>query len=445
MSTPFDAVVVGGGFAGIACAVHLARGGRRVALVERRPTLGGRVHSHRDQRTGDMLDNGPHLMVGGYHSTKRLLDLLGTARHVLFQPRLELAMRDECGEILFRRRSLPGALGLAAGLVRMRGITARDVWRTRRLLPAARMADPAALDAITCDEWFDRLGVPTPVRRVFLDPICTAALNDRPARASAALFANVLRRTFSGHGADGLGFVLGPHTLLFDGAVQPLVRAGGGEIITGRRAVQVLFDGETPVGVALADGREVRARHVVVAVPPRQVASLFAVSQRGSLDLGLLEALGAAPIINTHLWLDRPVVDRPLVGLLDCLTQFVYGVDLIWSERARHHRVVGIISGPLDAAAKSNQDLIDQTLEDLRARFPAARGAQLVHAVVVREREATFLPRPGLLSRRPGARSPWRTLWWAGDWTATGFPSTIEGAVQSGHRAAQAVLGAELP
>ncbi len=446
MSEPFDAAVIGAGFAGIACAAGLAARGRRVALIERRPALGGRVHSHRDTATGDVIDNGPHVMVGAYRRTRALLRLLGTESRVRFQPRLALTVRSGEGDHRFRRR-LPRDLGLAAGLAGMRGISLREVWLTRGLLPSARNAGRSALDHQTCVEWFDALGIPGSVRRLFLDPICTAALNDTPARSSAALFAGVLRRAFEWGsevpGPDGLGFILGPHTVLFEGAIERLVAQGRGEVISGRGAERVVFTGEQASGVALADGREVRAKQVVVAVSHRHVPDLFDAAQRASVDQALIDELGAAPIVSIHLWLDRPVMDGPLLGLVGCPTQFLYGVDAIWPQRSRHHRVVGIISGPTGDVAKSNDALAEQTLGDIRAMCPGAERVEAIHRVVVKEREATFLPKPGLLARRPGPATPWRNVWWAGDWTATGLPSTIEGACESGFAAARMILGGE--
>jgi squalene-associated FAD-dependent desaturase len=439
-SSRFDVAVIGGGVAGIACAAELADTGHRVALIEQRPTLGGRVHSHRDAMTGDMIDNGPHLMVGGYFATRHLLQRLGTASLVRFQPRLEIAMRDGDGESVFKHRRLPRDLGLAAGLAGMRGISWREVWRTRGLLRSARDESREALDAMTCEAWFDHLDIPVPVRRLFLNPICLSALNDVPARASAALFANVLARTFSDRGTDGLGFITVPHIDLFDGPIQRLIEGAGGEVMVGRRASQVLFHGDRAVWVAFADGREISAQHVVVAVPHRAVPDLFDESHRSVLDLDFLDSLGTAPIVNVHLWLDRPVLDRPLLGLVGRPTQFVLSLDHVWTESSRHHRVVGILSGPTGDAEKSYAALLDQVMEDLRALLPEARRAEAVHGIVVKERAATFLPRPGLLARRPGPRSPWPNVWWAGDWTASGFPSTIEGAVVSGGAAAQGIL-----
>ena len=108
--TRFDAAVIGGGFAGMAAAVALSQAGRRVILLEMRRELGGRVHSHRDPGTGDVIDNGPHLLMGCYHHTRRLLRAIGTESRLRFQPRLELLMRDERGEIALRRARLPGAM-----------------------------------------------------------------------------------------------------------------------------------------------------------------------------------------------------------------------------------------------------------------------------------------------------------------------------------------------
>ncbi len=447
MSDRFDVAVVGGGIAGMAAAVALAEAGKRVALIERRPTLGGRVHSHADAKSGDIIDNGPHLLIGAYHHTRRLLRVLGTEGRVRFQSRLELVMRDARGEIALRRAPLPGDLALALGMARMRGVSWFDVWRTRRLLPAAReaCAEPrrlAPLDAMTCAQWFDELGIPASVRRLMLDPICLAALNDTPERCSAALMARVLGRVFSGRARDsGLGFITGPHTGLFADALGPFLEKHGGALRLGATANRIAVTEDAADGVELSDGSRVGADHLIVAVAHHQVAALFDETTRGAQSVfDHLAALGAVPIVNVHLWLDRAVMDRPLVGLVDRPTQWVFALDHLWTEPRTPHRVVGVISGAHKAAAMDGDALAAQTLDDLRAVFPAAREAQVSRSVAIRERAATFSSAPGLLAKRPGAASPWRNVWWAGDWTATGLPSTLESAAQSGHAAAEAIL-----
>jgi zeta-carotene desaturase len=442
VSRRFDVAVVGGGFAGMAAGVALARAGRRVVLLDRRHSLGGRVHSHRDAQTGDMIDNGPHLLMGCYHHTRRLLRALGTEGRVRFQPRLEMIMRDEVGEMPMRAVPLPADLGFAAGLLRMRGVGLGDVRRARRLLAAARMVRTDELDEMSCTHWLDDLGVTATLRRLLLTPICLAALNDAPERSSAGLFARVLRQAFSGRRGDsGLGFITGPHTSLFEQEIGPLLSSGGGERRTGVRVTRVLLRGEVAQGVVLIDGTQVLADHVIIAVPHRHVAPLFEEARRASHPVFRdLASLGASPIINIHLWLDRPVLDRPLIGLLGRRTQWIFALDHLWTNPGSPHRLVGVISGAHEDAEKSNDELVRQMRDDMGALFPEAEHADVFRSVVVKEREATISPAPGLLRRRPGPVSPWPNVWWAGDWTNTGLPSTIEGACQSGHAAAEAIL-----
>lgn len=437
-----DVAVVGAGFAGMAAAVRLAEAGKRVALIEKRSTLGGRVHSHRDVKTGDVIDNGPHLFVGAYHHARRLLRALGTECEMMFQPRCDIRLRDEQGEIVFRHRALPGDLGLAAGFGGMRGVSLSDVWKSRRLLPAARNANMHALDNVTCEDWFQSLGVPRSVRRLFLDPVTIACVNDHPGKSSAALMARVLAQAFSGSPANGgLGFIRGPHSLLFEGVLERLLESKGGCILSGKRAEKVLFDQDRANGVELSDGSLISAADVIVAVPHRHVPSLLVESRAQHRVVTDIASLGAVPIVNIHLWLDRPVVHHPLVGLVEKKTQWVFALDHIWKEPGSPNRIVGVISGASDEAMMSNDELVEQMMRDLRDVCPAAKGAEVRHALVIKERESTMAPAPGSLAKRPGSKSPWPNLWWAGDWTNTGLPSTIEGACQSGHEAAEELLG----
>ena len=191
-------------------------------------------------------------------------------------------------------------------------------------------------------------------------------------------------------------------------------------------------------GVRTTGGETVAADAVVLAVPPWRLGTLIE-PFRGLQNLRRAgEALGAAPIVNVDLWFDRPWLDVPYAGLLG-------GGPVQWVFRHGHdaagHRVSLVASAADALGATPRQELLAACLAALRRRFPAARKARPTGRLVIRIERATFRPRPGTAAFRPPTRTQNRRVFLAGDWTATGLPATIEGAVVSGERAAAAVLG----
>ncbi len=146
-----------------------------------------------------------------------------------------------------------------------------------------------------------------------------------------------------------------------------------------------------------------------------------------------------APIISLHLWLDRPVLEGPFVGLLDSPVHWVFSRDHIQGPDAGQtgHIVTAVVSGARDLVEKSAAELEELTLRELRKFVPAAAEAKVLHRMVYKARSATFAATPGAEPLRPGTSTEWDNFWLAGDWTDTGLPATIEGAILSGERAAR--------
>jgi len=159
-----------------------------------------------------------------------------------------------------------------------------------------------------------------------------------------------------------------------------------------------------------------------------------------------LKGLRSSPITGVHLWLDRVVTDEPYLALLDRTTQWIFNKTKLYSSNSAG--VSGqylqlVISASYDLVEKSRQEIVDICWREVQEALPAARDAQLVKSTVVKEVAATFSPAPGCDRLRPGPRSPFPNLYFAGDWTATGWPATMEGAVRSGYLAAEAILASD--
>lgn len=189
-------------------------------------------------------------------------------------------------------------------------------------------------------------------------------------------------------------------------------------------------------GVELRNGERLTADQVVLAVPQHFVPDVVPTELQSLASIRQLEQIKTAPIGSVHLWLDRAITDLPHAVLINRLSQWLFGRGR--SERGYYYQVV--ISAAFDLASLSEQDVLARVMSELAEVWPEARAAQLRHGRLITEHKAVFSPRPEIDQLRLGAQSPIRNLHFAGDWTHTGWPSTMEGAVRSGYLAAESVL-----
>jgi len=442
---PSPVVIVGGGFAGLSAAVELAGRGERVLLLERRPFLGGRAYSFADRVTGDVVDNGQHLMMGCYHRTLGFLGMIGALDKLKIQerPRVDFVGERE-GHAEFKCPAVPAPWHLLAGLTGLGTIGWRDRLGAVRLGLALRRLNGggARLGEITVREWLTELGQTPRMQRRFWDPIALATLNESPDCASADMFARVLDQAFL-HGRRDSAMVISRVGLsdLYTEDARRFVEARGGEVRL-NAAARIEFDGARARGVVLAGGERIAARAVISAVPYFALEDLLGAQALGaSPGLRGIRSFRSAPIVSINLWYERAVTDLEFTGLLDSPIEWVFNKTAIAGSGAggRQHLAL-VISGAHDAVSRPKDELVALAVRELARFFPAARGARPVHSVVVKERDATISHTVGTARLRPAQRTEWGNLFLAGDWTATGLPATIEGAVSSGVECARAVL-----
>ena len=456
----FDAIVVGGGFAGLSAASRLADAGARVLVLDARPRLGGRATAFVDRATGEMVDNGQHVIFGCYHETLAFLRRVGAENGVRLQPALRVPFVDVAGgttELLCP--PLPAPLHLVAAVLDWPALGFRDRWSVLRLAGPVRLArrlldheraprrGAFALKAVaspgeTVETWLRLNGQGDAIRERLWNPLAIAALNQSPAEAAALPFVRVLAGLFGTDSRDAaIGLPSRPLHLMYAEPARAFIEARGGTVRTSAIA-SVEVDGGRLRGVEV-DGDRFLARTVIAAVPWYALSPL--VVRTGSVPPELTAALDAAtrleslPIVTVNLWYDRVVMDEPFVGLHGASMHWVFDKRAAFGGSASHLSVVA--SGARDLVGQSNQALVADAAREIGRALPRAGAAHLVRGTVVREKRATFSLAPGQPAR-PGTRTVVAGLLLAGDWIDTGLPGTIESAVVSGHRAADEVLGA---
>jgi hydroxysqualene dehydroxylase len=435
-----DAAVVGGGCAGLAAATALAASGATVRVLEARRALGGRARSFRDPVSGDVEDNGQHLVLGCYDAFLRFARTTGGADAITLAPRPEVVLLRPEGEVsVFRPAALPPPLDLLAGLARLRGFAVRDLAAAGALARDVR-SGAAKASGKTVSLWLSALGASAGGRSVLWDPLTLAALNLDPETAPAVLLAEVVRRMLlSGPSAWRLGF---PSRGLDAAIALPAARylgERGCAVLVGKpvERIETSRDGRFAAAIC-RDGSRHEAGAAILAVPPRTAAALL---PPGSSDFGSdrAHALGASPIVGVHLWFDREVWDRAMAGFVGSPVHWVFDRGRIGGAAGPGCLAV-VRSAADDWIGCDPEEIVRAATEEVRRFLPGSRNALVLRSRVLKEREATARFTPANLSLRPPAETGIVNLALAGDWTDTGLPATLEGAAASGERAA-AVIG----
>ncbi|MFO1364116.1 MAG: hydroxysqualene dehydroxylase HpnE [Burkholderiales bacterium] len=420
--------VVGAGWAGMAAAVTLAERGAQVVVFEAARQLGGRAR--RVTIEGAALDNGQHILVGAYTETLRLMRAVGADPDECLL-RLPLELRTATG---FRLKAapLPAPLHLAVSLLTAHGLDLSDRLRAARFVGRLRrdgfkLPKDASVAALLVEH-----GQTAPLRELLWEPLCVAALNTPPDHASAQVFAHVLRDTFGGE--RPASDLLLPRTdlgALFPEPAARFVTARGGEVRVGA-AVRALDAGAD--GVVL-DAHAQPFDRAIVACGPQHASALLAADPRLAGVARAIDALEYEPIHTVYLQYPEAVsLPFVMLGFIGGLLQWAFDRGALSGQR-------GLIAGVLSASGRhealARPDLAAAVHGEIAVHLPALPEPRWKR--VIAEKRATFSCRPGLV--RPANRTPVDAIVLAGDYTASDYPATLEGAVRSGVAAARLVLG----
>ncbi|PJM92571.1 hydroxysqualene dehydroxylase HpnE [Streptomyces sp. CB01373] len=438
------AVVVGGGLAGLTSALALADAGMRVTLLEGRPRLGGLAFSF--QRGDLTIDNGQHVYLRCCTAYRWFLDRIGGAELAPLQDRLEVPVVDVArpeGRRLgtLRRDALPVPLHLGRSLATYPHLSLAErarVGRAALALKGLDLSDPT-LDAKNFGTWLAEHGQSARAVEALWDLVGVATLNAVAADASLGLAAMVFKTgLLSDPGAADVGWARVPLGELHDRLARRALDSTGvrTEVRTRVTSVSLNADGSWNVQVP---GENLLADAVVLAVPQREAHGLL---PSGALDApDRLLRIGTAPILNAHVVYDRTVLNAPFFAAIGTPVQWVF--DRTEAAGLKHGQYLAVSqSVAQDEIDAPVAVLRERYLPELRRLLPRARRAEVKDFFVTRERTATFAPAPGVGRLRPGARTKAPGLYLAGAWTATGWPATMESAVRSGVKAAEAALSA---
>jgi zeta-carotene desaturase len=421
-----------------------------VTVFERRPYLGGRASSYQHPATGEVVDNCQHVLLGCCTNLIEFYQRLGVQNKIRWFK--ELTFLEPGGRASVIGPSfLPAPLHTAPAFLRAACLNLSD-----KLAIAAVMAKLAPMTPKDNGEsflsWLRRHGQTDRAIERFWKTILVSALNEDVDRVSVPYAAQVVRESFLKSAVAGrMGIPTVPLTDLYD-AAGGYIRGCGGEVRF-RSSVESFRAEFAAVNLLLPDGEE-KFDFAVLAVPFDVLARMLPQTSAGDPLRQTLSCLETSPITGVHLWFDRQITDLEHAVLLDRTIQWMFHKSRLLSHKSSEKRegrngngtsgsggsyVELVISSSKALVEKSRGEIIDLALSELREFFPEARAANLVKSTVIKEVHATYSPRPGADNYRPHPETVWPRVFLAGDWTATGWPATMEGAVRSGYLAAQCV------
>jgi len=447
-------LIIGGGPAGLTGGLRLSLRGFAVTLLEQGADLGGRlIRAGPASSTGTPepdvpLDAIPLALLGCHSATIALLRTVGTLRYAPFRrgPRVEF-VRPGTRPVRLRRPWAPAPLHAIVALATFNGLLARDRWQFLMLLERAWEGEslPADLELRTAEDWLAASGQSPMARAQFWNPLTHFLLGEDLAVVSAgALIAALSRMFLSDRSASRIALPEVAARRLLIQPVEDQLRRTGGTIRLGTAAAQFRFDQKQVSGVELKTGEVMTADWYIAALPPSALTPLLPerVLTHFSYFHQILK-LAESPAVTVHLRFDpgSAGVSRTLRRRLFLLAArpFHWMVVRPGVEEKRQALVSLVSTGRFDLLDLTDQALQDCALAELTSLVPALTGVKVLGAEIVREPRAFLSIRPGTAALRPLQQSPFPNLLLAGDWTDTGWPATLESAILSGDRCADAI------
>ncbi|HET9445427.1 MAG TPA: hydroxysqualene dehydroxylase HpnE [Steroidobacteraceae bacterium] len=446
-SQQIDVAIIGGGLAGLACAIALRDTGLTLWVFEADAELGGRARSWTDERTGDAVDVGPHILLSEYRNMLGLMELLGTSDRIVWQPDPLIRLREGARVTDMHLHALPPPFHLLPSFGAVRDLSWRDKlsnWRIVRLALRFDEQMVTALDGVSAADLLRRHGVTPRLIQWFWASACMALLNVPLEHCSAA----ALMRVFSqlvGIERYRIGF---PNTALgelFAPAAADLIRESGGRVHT-RTSVDAISrdgDGAGAWNIQFSDGARLRARFCVLALPPQSLLDLIPEHWGGLQPFHDAKSFEPSPYISSYIWFDRKLTRERFWARIwsdaDLNTDF-YDLSNIragWSDRPSV--IASNIIFSHRANCLSDAQILATTVEEVAEAFPGVRDAVIRHVAIHRIPMAIPCPAPGVESKRPANATPLAGLYLAGDWTRTALPASMESAVHSGFAAAEEI------
>jgi squalene-associated FAD-dependent desaturase len=436
--------IAGGGLAGLSAGCALAEAGFCVTLFERRPYLGGRASSYQHPGTGEIVDNCQHVLLGCCTNLVDFYRRAGVEDKIRWYEKLTFLEPGGRASVI-APSALPAPLHTALAFLQADCLSFRDKMSISRAMAALAPSVPPDRGESFLD-WLKRHGQTAQAIERFWKTILVSALNEDLDQVSVPYAAQVVRESFLKSASAGLmGIPTVPLTDLYS-QTGDYIRARGGEIQF--RAGVESFRAETSAISVTTNGEEQKFDYLLLAVPFDVLGRILPDTPSAAPLAAALGHFSTSPITGIHLWFDRHISDLDHAVLLDRTIQWMFHksrlIDVRNDVRNNEDRETGsyvelVVSCSRSLVEKSKPEIVEMALKEAKEFFPDAREAKLLKSTVIKEVHATYSPRPGIDRYRPKPETAWPRVFLSGDWTATGWPATMEGAVRSGYLAAEAL------
>lgn len=420
-----NCIVIGGGLSGISAAIHLSRLGHKVELIEASPKLGGRTYSFLDKKTNTEIDNGQHALMGLYTNTFELLDIIGSKDYLKFQTSLDIEFLRKKNVIKLSAPNIFYPLNLFIALMNFGAFSLKEKFYALKFLFKVLLTKSLSFSKSDALTWLTLNSQSKNSMSSLWEIICISSLNTSLEKASAQTFHSVLKKIFfSGSHSAKMVLTNSPLSKIF---IEPAITYFNKNKIslTISETVKELAIKNNIIKEIITENRVItNFDAVVLAVPQYSIERI--ISSTKIIDEQYYE-METSPILTIHIWEKKKSFKKSFVGLIDSKIHWVFNNN-------SHLSIV--ISAADEFINKSQVEIMEIVSTELNRANPSFSIENISNYKVIKEKRATFKCTSENEVLRESLKSNINNLVFAGDWTNTHLPGTIEGAVLSGKLAA---------
>ncbi len=421
-------LIVGGGLAGLSAAVSLTKKNIHVHLIEASPKFGGKVYSFVDDKSGDEIDNGQHLLLGCYYETLAYIKNIGVTNLFFFQEQLDInfVTRDKT-KYQLKPTDLPYPLGLFFGFLNYDILSILDKIKILSLLAQLPFIQSEKYLTISVEDWLIEQSQSRNCIKSFWDIMAVGALNSKLKDASAKIFIDILKVIFL-NGNDASAMII-PKEGLSKTFVDPAIdflKVRSNELSLSEKLLEIFINQDKAVAVKTDKGSITDFEAVILAIPSYSLSKINdsnSILENGKTDMT------TSSILTLHLWLKENKLKKSFYAFIDSRLHWVFN---------HGDYITTVTSSADELIEKSHEELFSIVSAELFTYLGINR-ENISRYKIIKEKRATFIPNKENLMKRPSAKTKLENVFLAGDWTNTGLPATIEGAIKSGDTAAKEV------
>lgn len=444
--------IAGGGLAGLAAACALSESGFRVTVFERRPYLGGRASSYEHPGTNEIVDNCQHVLFRVCTNLVEFYRRIGVEQRIRWYDTMTFIEPGGRSSVM-HASPLPAPLHTTPSFLRFPFLGVKDKLAISRAIAELTLRTQTDTGRSFLDWCRQHRQTENAIER-FWKPILVSALSEDLELISVPYAAQVVRESMKTPEARQMGVPSMPLTELYNKAGD-YISARASEIRL-RTSFETFCANESKSSAGqvkvCVSGKEESFDYLVIALPFDKVEGVLPEGAESEPLRYKLAHFEPAPITGIHLWFDREISELDHAVLLNRTIQWMFHKSRLLEGRDSRRNdarrpapgsyIELVVSASKNLIDKSRSEIVDLALKEVPEFFPEARSANLIKSAVIKEVRAVYSPRPGIDAYRPPQVTAWPRVFLAGDWTATGWPATMEGAVRSGYLAAEALTRA---